>query len=131
MVFVDHSGKRWRRIKRLSLASLAVVLLPIAVLLAGAYLLKPDWQTLNTSGQNAEAQNGLVAKADQPNTKQGTNQNTALKPAASSGPKVATATSASTNTSSSLDTQATAAQPTPPALAPGNSGYGHSRKAML
>lgn len=47
MIFLDQTGKRWKRIKRSVLASTLAVVVPIAVLAVGGYTFNPGWATLS------------------------------------------------------------------------------------
>lgn len=47
MIFLDQTGKRWKRVKRSVFASVLAVVVPIAVLAVGGYTFNPGWATLS------------------------------------------------------------------------------------
>lgn len=134
MVFLDETGKRWRAIKRSATASVLTIALPIAALVAGAYVFNPGWSALALKPaqkpQTVEVHTtkyGLLAIVTQNSSNKkislsSTKSSTSTTQSATPSTQVAvtpTQSTSSTTTSSSPVTQPTSTDP-------GNSVTGRS-----
>lgn len=134
MIFVDHTGRRWRRIKRSTLGLTFLATLPFAALIAGALAYSPHWSLLPLAMHPAaapiQAANSVApasaATPTKPNLKPTTITRHTATPSAIASPAPAPAPALAAFVAQS-QTIPTSPAPEPP-VDPGNSPFGHSHQ---
>ncbi len=61
MIFFDQSGKRWKRVKRLTVAIAGLSLIPVLALVAGSLAYQPKWGVLPFIEQAGAVLSGNIA----------------------------------------------------------------------
>jgi len=117
MIFLDESGKRWKRIKHSTIGVTALGSLSVAVLLAGSVAYNPQWGVLplvqHTTGAVLAAATGAVQDKSKAPTPKNTTSTAKKTPAAARPVAYQSAVTNAVLTSALVATPAPKAAPSP------------------
>lgn len=150
MIFLDESGKRWRRIKRSTAVMAILASLPVVALLSGSLAYQPGWGVLphfkhifGTSSSPStivRVPSGLTVNEPSSPNKTTPKPTTSTQPTGqlayqpnglSPNPSAASTTTPPNSTTAATSTTTTPAQsttPNSPVIDPGNSTYGRDHQ---